>query len=51
MQRENNIKVVAEGIETREELQMAICLGADYLQGYYLGIPRQNADKTCIVGD
>lgn len=46
--KKNNIKVVAEGIETREELQMAICLGADYLQGYYLGIPSKTPTKLAL---
>lgn len=32
-------KVVAEGIETQEELETIIALGADFAQGYYLGRP------------
>ncbi len=32
-------KVIAEGVETAEELCTLIGLGADYLQGYYLGKP------------
>lgn len=32
-------KVVAEGIETKEELEYLISLGADLFQGYYLGMP------------
>lgn len=35
----NGIKVIAEGIETRGELETVIKLGADYLQGFYLGRP------------
>lgn len=46
--KKNSIKVVAEGIETREELQMAIRLGADYLQGYYLGIPSKIPTKLAL---
>ena len=33
------IKVIAEGVETAEELRTLIRLGADYVQGYYLGKP------------
>lgn len=34
-----SIRVLAEGIETREELQVVIELGFHYAQGYYLGRP------------
>jgi len=34
-----NIKLIAEGIETKEELQTLIELGVAYGQGYYLGMP------------
>jgi EAL domain-containing protein (putative c-di-GMP-specific phosphodiesterase class I) len=37
--RENNVKVLAEGIETRSEMETVIRCGADYLQGYYLSRP------------
>lgn len=37
--RELDMKVVAEGIETRAELATIIDLGCDYLQGYLLGRP------------
>ncbi len=33
------IRTIAEGVETKEEMDMVISLGADYLQGYYLGWP------------
>lgn len=33
------IRVVAEGIETHDELALMITLGADYAQGYFLGRP------------
>lgn len=36
---ERGIKVIAEGVETFQEMQVLIELGADYLQGYYLGHP------------
>jgi len=34
-----DIKVVAEGVETRAELRALQDLGADYLQGYLLSRP------------
>ncbi|MFK5936860.1 MAG: EAL domain-containing protein [Sulfurimonas sp.] len=37
--KEMNMKVVAEQIETKEELEAVQTLGVDYLQGYYLGRP------------
>lgn len=36
---QNNILVVAEGIETKEEFDYLVSLGADLFQGYYLGRP------------
>ena len=35
----NNIKVLAEGVETSNEMRMVIDLGVDYIQGYYTGRP------------
>lgn len=37
--RVNNIKVVAESVETIEELKLVKTLGVDYVQGYFLGRP------------
>ena len=37
---DNGIKVIAEGIETQEEMDTVIRLGADYGQGYLLGKPQ-----------
>ncbi|MDO4966089.1 MAG: EAL domain-containing protein [Lachnospiraceae bacterium] len=34
-----NIKVVAEGVETEEEFNYLVSIGADYFQGYYLARP------------
>jgi diguanylate cyclase (GGDEF)-like protein len=36
------IKVIAEGIETEEELHILIKLGVDLGQGYFLGIPQKS---------
>ena len=36
---DNNIKVLAEGVETREELEMVIGFGVDLIQGYYTARP------------
>ena len=36
---ENGIKVLAEGVETSEELKCVIGYGVDYVQGYYLARP------------
>ena len=37
--RMNNIMVLAEGVETSNELRMVIDLGVDLIQGYYTGRP------------
>lgn len=37
--RTQGIRVLAEGVETKGEMEMVIALGVDYLQGYYLGRP------------
>lgn len=34
-----NVKVVAEGVETRNELEAVCSLGVDYIQGYYFSKP------------
>lgn len=36
---DNDILALAEGVETKEELQMVIHLGADLIQGYYTAKP------------
>lgn len=38
---DNNIVVLAEGVETAEELQMVIRLGVDLIQGYYTARPAE----------
>lgn len=40
-----NIRAIAEGIETPAEMRHVISCGVDYLQGYYLGMP---ADTPAI---
>lgn len=35
----NGIKVLAEGVETSEELKTTVSFGVDYIQGYYTGKP------------
>ncbi len=37
---ENGIEILAEGIETSQEMRTVIQLGADYLQGYYISRPK-----------
>ncbi|MCP1101209.1 diguanylate cyclase (GGDEF)-like protein [Aequitasia blattaphilus] len=34
-----NIKIIAEGVEEKEELEVLIEMGIDYVQGYFLGKP------------
>ena len=36
---ENDFQVLAEGVETTEELETVIKLGVDLVQGYYTGRP------------
>ena len=43
---DNNIIVLAEGIETKEELKMVIQLGVDLIQGYYTARPAQEIVKA-----
>lgn len=42
---DRGIRLIAEGIETEAEMNTAILLGADYLQGYYLGRPQSQASE------
>ncbi|MDA8197572.1 MAG: EAL domain-containing protein [Actinomycetota bacterium] len=44
--REQGIEVVAEGIETHEELDFVSNNGADYLQGFLFAKPQPNPDFT-----
>lgn len=38
--------IIAEGIETKEELLKVLELGVDYLQGYYLSYPQSNPQEV-----
>jgi len=45
------IRVIAEGVETLEQLRMVIALGADYIQGFYIARPASQPkpipEQTC----
>lgn len=41
--KERRIKVIAEGVENRGEMETLIHTGVDYLQGYYVGMPQKTA--------
>ena len=38
--KQRGIAVLAEGVETKDEMRTLIRFGVDYLQGYYLGAPQ-----------
>lgn len=42
----NNIRVLAEGVETAEELRAVISYGVDYIQGYFTGRPAERPLKA-----
>lgn len=44
--RDQHIKVIAEGIETKAELETLIVNGVDYVQGYYIGVPERVPQKV-----
>jgi EAL domain-containing protein (putative c-di-GMP-specific phosphodiesterase class I) len=44
-----NIKVVAEGVETREQLNLVRSMGADFIQGYYFSKPVPAADFATMA--
>ena len=47
--RERGLRVVAEGIETVEQLQLAQELGCERAQGYLLGAPMPKADVDALL--
>ena len=44
-----NIKVVAEGVETKEQLDLVRSMGADFFQGYYFSKPVPAADFAAML--
>lgn len=42
-----HIRVIAEGVETKEELQQLIHMEVDFVQGYYLGKPALHISDIC----
>lgn len=44
--KKRNIKIIAEGVEKKEELAICIGLGVDYVQGYYLAKPHTEPCTT-----
>ncbi len=47
---ERGKKIIAEGVETAEEVDMLIKLGADYVQGYFFAKPRQRPGEISDEG-
>lgn len=48
------MKVIAEGLETPEEVAMSLALGVDLLQGYFLARPSEippeiSAEAYCLI--
>ena len=43
------VKICAEGVETKEELEKIRNLGADYIQGYYYGRPVGHMDFWKLI--
>jgi EAL domain-containing protein (putative c-di-GMP-specific phosphodiesterase class I) len=47
--RELGLDVVAEGLETKEQLAHLIAIGCQYLQGYYFSKPLVAAEATVLL--
>lgn len=43
------LEVVAEGVETQEDLQMLQSMGCPFLQGYHLGRPSPVQDLEAVL--
>ncbi len=43
-------KIIAEGVETVEEVKMVVALGADYLQGYFFARPMRTPEGISEAG-
>ena len=48
--RHQGIKVLAEGVESREEVEACIAAGVDMLQGYYVGKTRLRNNPSLKTG-
>ncbi len=44
-----NMKIVAEGIETEEQVEVMTKLGVEYIQGYYFSQPLSKADFVAFL--
>lgn len=44
-----SMDVIAEGVETREQLVLLKDIGCDYVQGYYFDKPQTNEDAEKLV--
>lgn len=49
MLKEMNLKVVAEGVETLEQVNILIDMGCDYLQGFYYSMPVPKAEFLSLL--
>ncbi len=49
MAKTTQIKVLAEGIETKEELDFVTAKGADFVQGYYFARPTEKPLRSLIL--
>jgi EAL domain-containing protein (putative c-di-GMP-specific phosphodiesterase class I) len=48
--RDRGLRTVAEGVETREQLERVDALGCDRAQGYYIGRPMSKEDLFELIG-
>jgi diguanylate cyclase (GGDEF)-like protein len=46
-----DIAVVAEGVETRQQLELLREMGCDYIQGYYFAKPMPKADFMAFIAE
>jgi len=44
-----NLEVIAEGVETKEQLDIVKALGCHYMQGYYFSAPISAEDATTLL--
>lgn len=51
MAHEMGVKICAEGVETKGELDTITALGADYIQGYYYSRPVNNSTFWDMISD